>query len=117
AEAGRRDEALTAVEEAVEIRRRLAADNPAAYGPDLAASLFVTATILTMSGSPSQALRMTGQAVDLYRSLVGTMPYLVPQLYTVLELQAYLLAGLGRAKDAGQLRRWLKENPLPPEFS
>ncbi|MFD0159965.1 tetratricopeptide repeat protein, partial [Streptomyces sp. NPDC127139] len=39
AQTGRRSEALTAEQEAVEIRRRLAQDNPAAYEPNLAGSL------------------------------------------------------------------------------
>ena len=39
ADAGRRDEALAAITEAVDIRRRLAAANPAAFLPDLAMSL------------------------------------------------------------------------------
>jgi hypothetical protein len=39
AEAGRRDEGLTAIQDAIQIRQRLAAANPAAYEPDLASSL------------------------------------------------------------------------------
>ncbi len=39
AEAGRRNEGLTAIQDAVTIRRRLAAANPAAYEPVLASSL------------------------------------------------------------------------------
>jgi hypothetical protein len=39
AEAGRRAEGLTAIQDAVAIRRRLADANPAAYKPDLAGSL------------------------------------------------------------------------------
>ena len=39
AEAGRRDEGLTAIEEAVAVYRRLAGANAAAYEPDLAMSL------------------------------------------------------------------------------
>ena len=38
-DAGRRDEGLAAIHEAVTIRRRLAAENAAAYEPDLAISL------------------------------------------------------------------------------
>ncbi|MYZ41326.1 tetratricopeptide repeat protein, partial [Streptomyces sp. SID4917] len=39
AETNRHGEALSALEQAVEIRRRLAADNPDVHEPDLAASL------------------------------------------------------------------------------
>jgi hypothetical protein len=39
AEAGRREEGLAAIEEAVTVYRRLAAGNAAAYEPDLASSL------------------------------------------------------------------------------
>ncbi|WP_405886319.1 tetratricopeptide repeat protein (plasmid) [Streptomyces sp. NBC_01136] len=113
--AGRRNEAVTAEQEAVEIRRRLAADNPAAYEPDLASSLAVLATLLAMRGDLSEALRATGEAVELYRCHIARMPSVLPQLRTVLDLQADLLEGLGRAGEAEAVRRWLGESWLPSD--
>ncbi|WP_260327753.1 tetratricopeptide repeat protein [Streptomyces sp. Ag109_O5-1] len=113
--AERRKEAITAEQEAVEIRRRLAADNPAVYEPDLASSLAVLAMLLAIRGDLSEALRATGEAVELHRRHIATMPSALPQLYNVLGLQADLLEGLGRDEEAEAVRRWLGENPLPPD--
>ncbi|MFC8407389.1 hypothetical protein ACFUG9_27915, partial [Streptomyces griseoincarnatus] len=116
-EAGRRSEALTATEEAVEIYRRLAADNPAAYEPDLARSLTNWAWVrYEAQQDPSGALRATGEAVEIYRWLVTAVPaqFLSP-LRDVLGLQADLLIRLGRMREAEAIRRWLRENPLPPD--
>ncbi|MEV0926868.1 hypothetical protein AB0I99_17375, partial [Streptomyces spongiicola] len=105
--------ALTATEEAVEIYHRLAADNPAAFEPDLAASLSVLAVILAAGGELPSALRATGEAVELYRRHIGTLPSAFPRLHVVLGLQAQLLDGVGRQQEAEAVRRWLRENPLP----
>ncbi|MEV8038883.1 tetratricopeptide repeat-containing serine protease family protein [Streptomyces sp. NPDC086182] len=114
AEVGRRGEALTATEETVEIRRRLAADNPAAYEPDLARSLSALALILAVGGD-LRALSATEEAVELYRRHVDTLPSAFPRLHGVLGLQAQLLDGVGRQPEAEAVRRWLRENPLPPD--
>ncbi|MGW0828044.1 tetratricopeptide repeat protein [Streptomyces sp. NPDC002845] len=111
-QAERRDEALTATEEAVEIYRRLAAHNPAAFEPDLARSLFVLAAHLAMRGDLPAALSATGEAVEFNRKHIRKT---LPQLHTVLGLQAQLLDELGRHQEAEQVRRWLRENPLPPD--
>jgi len=113
--AGRRDDALAAEQEAVEIHRRLVAGNPAAYEPNLAISLSVLASILSMGGELLKALSATGEAVELHRRNVGTLPSAFPQLHAVLGLQAQLLDGMGRWQEAEAVRRWLGENPLPPD--
>jgi hypothetical protein len=51
--------------------------------------------------------------VDLYRSHIGTMPSVLPQVHAVLDVQANLLEGLGRQEEAEQVRRWIRNNPLP----
>jgi hypothetical protein len=99
----------------VEIYRRLAAANPAAHEPDLARSLTIYAMLLTTGGDLSEALHATGDAVECYRRHVTVMPSLIPQLHTALDLQARLLNALGRPQDAARVRRWLEENPLPPD--
>jgi tetratricopeptide (TPR) repeat protein len=114
AEAGQPSEALAAEQEAVEIRRRLAEGHPAAYEPDLAASLAVFAILLAAEGDLSVALRATKEAVELYHRYVATAPSELPRLHAVLQLQANLFEGLGREEAAKAVRRWLRENPLPP---
>ncbi|WP_327257092.1 tetratricopeptide repeat protein [Streptomyces sp. NBC_01244] len=113
-EAGHHAEALDAAEEAVEIRRRLAADTPASYEPDLALSLSTLGLLLIeMEGDLSRVLRLTGEAVELYRRHIATTPTLLARLHPLLQLQASVLVELGRPKDAEAVRRWLGENPLP----
>ncbi|MEO0830604.1 MAG: hypothetical protein AAFY03_09105, partial [Pseudomonadota bacterium] len=56
---GRREAALAATEEAVEMYRALAAKNPDAFRPDLASSLYVLGNILV-------TLERTDEAVDAY---------------------------------------------------
>ncbi|MFJ4795145.1 tetratricopeptide repeat protein [Kitasatospora purpeofusca] len=113
-QAGRQGEALTATEEAVGIYRRLAAGDSAAFEPGLATSLTVWAIVLATGGGLAAALSLTGEAVECYRHHIAEMPFLLPQLHTVLNLQAYVLDDLGRPQDAAMVRRWLAENPLPP---
>ena len=56
-EAGRREEALAAEQEAVAIRRELAEASPAAYLPDLAASLSNLGNRLARPGGGRRRLR------------------------------------------------------------
>ncbi|MZD58735.1 tetratricopeptide repeat protein, partial [Streptomyces sp. SID5606] len=114
-QAGRHAEALTAAEEAVEIRRRLAQDNPAAYEPNLAMSLTVLAVLLAAKSDLYEALRATEEAADLYRRHVATAPPMLPRLHAVLGLQADVLEGLGLQEEAATVRGWLRDNPLPPD--
>ena len=65
ADAGRRDEALTAIQDAVEIRRRLAADNPAAHEPDLALMLTNLSVRLAGAGRRDEAQLVRQEAVEL----------------------------------------------------
>ncbi|MGW5284446.1 tetratricopeptide repeat protein [Streptomyces collinus] len=109
---GRWEEALTVTEEAVETYRRLAAGNPAAYNPDLARALTIWAWVrYEAQRDPSGALRATGEAVEIYRRLVTAVPaqHLSP-LSFVLGLQADLLLGLGRTREARDVRAWLAAN-------
>jgi tetratricopeptide (TPR) repeat protein len=64
AEVRRRDEALTAVQQAVEIYRRLAADNPA-YGGALARYLSNMSRRLSDLGRHPEALAAEEQAAEL----------------------------------------------------
>ncbi|MEV7197346.1 tetratricopeptide repeat protein [Streptomyces sp. NPDC093510] len=113
--AGHRGEALTVAKEATEIYRQLAADNPAAYGPDLARLLQFLAPLLAVEGDPSGALGATEEAVELYHSHIATMPSALPPLHPVLNLQTKLLEALRREEEIEEVRRWFRENPLPPD--
>ena len=62
-EHGWRDDALAATQEAVEIRRRLAADRPDAFLPDLAASLNNLGAMLSDLGRREEALAAAREAV------------------------------------------------------
>ena len=57
AHVGRQEEALASADEAVELRRRLAEANPAAYLPDLAASLAILGGMLATSDAARRLAR------------------------------------------------------------
>ncbi|MFJ2720669.1 tetratricopeptide repeat protein, partial [Streptomyces sp. NPDC087437] len=74
AEVGRRAEALTTTEQAVEVYRRLAADNPDAHEPHLAACLSDLGILLGEVGRQTEALTTTEQAVEIRRRLAADNP-------------------------------------------
>ncbi|MFD5367833.1 tetratricopeptide repeat protein, partial [Streptomyces sp. NPDC127103] len=124
-EVGRRNEAVTATEEAVAIRRRLAADNPAAHEPDLAASLSNLASWLSEVGRRNEALLPCEEAVKIYRRLAAENPAAYePDLATSLSNLALGLTEVGRRNEALTFeqealeirRRLAAENPAAYEF-
>jgi tetratricopeptide (TPR) repeat protein len=85
AEVGRRAEALAASQEAVDLRRELAAGNRDAYLPDLAMSVNNHANRLAEEGRRAEALAASQEAVDLYRELAaGNRDAYLPDLATSL---------------------------------
>jgi tetratricopeptide (TPR) repeat protein len=74
AQTGRPAEALPPAQEAVEIRRELAAAYPDRYRPDLAASLSNLGVWFSELGRPAEALPVTQEAVAAYRELAATSP-------------------------------------------
>ncbi|MBC3839365.1 hypothetical protein GXW82_01520 [Streptacidiphilus sp. 4-A2] len=68
---------------------------------------------MATGGDLSEALRATGDAVEIYRRRIAAMPLLLPQLHVVLDLQAQVLDALGRPGDAASVRHWMEANPLP----
>ncbi|MFG2284062.1 tetratricopeptide repeat protein [Streptomyces asoensis] len=101
AEAGRRGEALTAAEEAVEIYRRLAAGNPAAHEPDLAASLSNLGVQLAAAGRRGEALTAAEEAVEIRRRLAaGNQAAYEPDLARSLSNLGVRLAEAGRRGEA-----------------
>lgn len=71
---GRREEALTASEEAVALRRSLADTRPDAFLPDLASALNNLSNFLSALGRREEALTAIEKAVALYRSLADARP-------------------------------------------
>jgi tetratricopeptide (TPR) repeat protein len=98
---GRREEALTAIEEAVTIRRALAQDRPDAFLPGLAASLNNLSIFLSDLGRREEALTAIEEAVTIYRALAQDRPdAFLPNLATALNNQSNRLWDLGRREEA-----------------
>ena len=74
AELGRREDALAAIDEAVDGYRRLAAARPDAFTPDLAHALTVLSIRLTELRRHPEALAADREAVLLYRQLYAGDP-------------------------------------------
>ena len=99
--AGLRAEALTVSEQAVEIRRRLAAVNPAAFEPDLARSLNNLGNRLSGVGRRAEALTATEQSVEIRRRLAAVNPAAFePDLAASLDNLGIWLSGVGRRAEA-----------------
>jgi hypothetical protein len=103
---GARAEALSTAREAVKIRRELAANQPSAYLPDLAASLNNLASILSEQGDASslaEALITAREAVQIRRDLANKQPsaYL-PDLAMSLNNLATFLSEQGDASSRAE---------------
>ncbi len=99
--------ALAAIEEAVTLRRELAATAPAVYTADLAASLNNLSAERSGTGDPAGALAAIEEAVTLYRELAAT----APAVYTAdlaMSLNNLSNRQVESGFDAGQTREpWL----------
>lgn len=93
--------ALEAIQKAVEIRRRLADENPSRFEPDLATSLNNLSTCLAASGEKKSALKVSKEAVGIYRSLAEENPAsFKPELAMSLGTLGTILRSSGRADEA-----------------
>jgi tetratricopeptide (TPR) repeat protein len=98
---GRREEALAAIEEAVAIRREVAAARPDAFRPDLADSLNKQAVRLSALGRREEALAAIEGAVAIRRELAGARPDAFrPDLAGSLNNQSICLSDLGQREEA-----------------
>ena len=98
---GRREEALTAAEEAVGHYRALAEARPDAFIPDLALSLNNLANRLSALGRREEALTAAEEAVGHYRALAEARPdAFIPDLASSLNNLASFLSALGRREAA-----------------
>ncbi|MGH3570134.1 MAG: tetratricopeptide repeat protein, partial [Pseudonocardia sp.] len=104
---GRREDALTATTDAVEIYRRLAATNPAAFEPDLARGLWTFAWVRAAADTDlDAALPAAEQSAAIYERLHQRRPQAFgDDLRGALSTLADVLDGLGRAAEAAKARR------------
>ena len=98
---GRPADALPATQEAVTIRRELAAANPDRYRPDLAGSLSNLGVWFSELGRPADALPATQEAVTIRRELAAANPDRYrPDLAGSLDNLGVRFSELGRPADA-----------------
>ncbi|WP_346619577.1 tetratricopeptide repeat protein [Blastococcus montanus] len=98
---GRREDALTAIEEASGLYRALAAARPDAFTPALATALNNLSNRLAGLGRREDALTAVEEAVALHRALAAARPdAFTPDLAMSLNSLSLWLAGLGRREDA-----------------
>ncbi|QLH41022.1 MAG: tetratricopeptide repeat protein [Defluviicoccus sp.] len=98
---GRREEALSAAEEAVSVYRELAGLRPDAFRPDLALSLNNYANFLSALGRREEALSAAEEAVTIRRELAGLRPDAFrPDLATSLSVLADCLEAVGDTAGA-----------------
>jgi tetratricopeptide (TPR) repeat protein len=98
---GRHDDAFTAIEEAVAIDRRLAAERPGAFLPNLSTALNNQAAMLRDLGRHEEAVAAIAEAVAIHRRLAAARPdAFLPELSTTLHNQSTMLLDLGRYEDA-----------------
>ncbi|KAG8793494.1 POC1 centriolar protein A [Ceratobasidium sp. 428] len=98
---GRREDALAAIEEAVLIYRRLAADETTTFTPELAASLNNLSNSLSDMGRREEALAAIEEAVQLHRQLAVDRPAaFTPNLATSLNNLSIHLSDMGRREEA-----------------
>ncbi|MEU1285280.1 tetratricopeptide repeat protein [Kitasatospora sp. NPDC005856] len=98
--AGRHEEGLAAVQEAVELRRSLAEVNRDVHMPNLAGSLSILASRLGDVGRREEGLAAVQEAVELRRSLAQAGPDVhMPDLALTLNNLANRLGDVGRCEE------------------
>jgi hypothetical protein len=97
----RREDALKASEEAVDIHRALAKDRPDVFRPDLASSLNNLGIRYSDLNRREDALKASEEAVDIYRALAKDRPDVFrPDLARSLSVLSDVLAAMGRRAEA-----------------
>jgi tetratricopeptide (TPR) repeat protein len=100
-ELGRREEALAAGQEAIDIKRRLAKSRPDALLPGLADGLDNIATDLSWLGRREEALAASQESVDIYRRLAQThADAFLSRLAVLLNNLSVRLSNVGRREEA-----------------
>jgi predicted RNase H-like HicB family nuclease len=98
-EVGRRQDALAPAEEAVQLRRDQARDNPA-YLPDLAGALDNLGNRYSEIGRRQDALAPAEEAAQLYRDQARDNPAYLPDLAGALGNLGVFYSEIGRRQDA-----------------
>jgi tetratricopeptide (TPR) repeat protein len=112
AQTGQIAQALPVAEEAVTIRRELAAASPDRYRSDLATSLTNLGVTLSELGRPAEALPVTEEAVVMYRELAAAYPDRYgSELARSLRALSQALEKLGRTAEADATRREANDQP------
>ena len=114
-EAGRREEALAALDESIAIGSRHLREKPLRYAPNMAAALLTRAHLLAGMDRVDEALSSVSGAVDIFRTLVPTDPArFEPVLFAALTSQGFwhhqrgeIDAALPAFRDAAELARSL----------
>jgi tetratricopeptide (TPR) repeat protein len=105
AQTGRPAEALPVTQEAMAIRRELAAASPDRYRPDLATSLSNLGIRLAALGRPAEALPVTQEAMAIRRELAAAYPDRYrPDLAASLRILANALDSVGSTAEAEAAR-------------
>ena len=103
-ELDRREDALAVAEEAVDLYRRLAAERPDAFTPNLAAALNTLADRLSEFGRPEDALAAAEEAVSLLSPYFQARPLaFAGWMQEMARVYRQLCEGLGREPDAALL--------------
>ena len=98
---GRREEALAATQEAADLYRHLAAQNPQAFLPHLAMSLNNLGNMLSDLGRREEALAATQEAVQIRRDLAAQNPQaFLPDLANTLDTLGSVLLALDHYEEA-----------------
>ncbi|KZP14698.1 hypothetical protein FIBSPDRAFT_1048609 [Athelia psychrophila] len=98
--AGRLEESLVAMQEAVYLYRALAAERPAVFNADLARSLTNQSAYLSALGRHEEALAAAKETVDLRRALAAERPAVFnAALAMSLSNQSVSLSALGRHEE------------------
>jgi tetratricopeptide (TPR) repeat protein len=114
---GKNTEALTSLQRAATLYRRLAEANPRAFLPNLAVSLHNLATLLSEAGQPNEALSAVQEALRIRRELADSNPgTFLPAVAESLHNLGIYLADSGQrdkalapVQEAVAIRRWLTE--------
>ncbi|WP_307821754.1 tetratricopeptide repeat protein [Streptomyces coffeae] len=98
---GQWDKALAALREAVEIRRKLAAKQPATFLPDLSSSLNNLSALLSIHGQTKEALAAVSEAVEIQRKVAAQQPDDIVLCHLATSLDNH-------GGDLAALRQWEK---------
>ena len=97
---GRSEEALAASQEAVDVCRRLARRQPAAFLPDLATSLNTSSTALAELGRHKEALEASREVLAIRQRLARSRPGALLDLAVSMNTLSNRLVRVGRREEA-----------------